>query len=180
MERIELKRPAGPVRWLRILGLYRRAFPPAERKPFGRIVDMYRRGKADVWCVEWQGRFAGFATTVNGGELVLLDYFAMEPGLRGRGIGSAAMAAMQRLYADRGFFAEIESTLEPDPAREKRKRFYLAAGMEPLGVYARIFGVRMELLGSRCALDFAGYRAFYRDHYSPRAAEHLEPDGGSE
>lgn len=174
---IQLRKPTAPIHWLRLYGLYIQAFPPAERKPFKRIVQMYRAGRADVWCIETGGKFVGLATTVNGGDLILLDYLAMSKKCRGKGIGSAAMAALQRIYADKGFFAEIESTREDDPnraAREKRKRFYLAAGMVELGVEARVFGVRMELLGSRCSLDFEGYRAFYRDHYSPWAAKHLQ------
>jgi len=33
----------------------------------------------------------------------------------------------------------------------------------------------MELLGKDCMLDYAAYHAFYRDNYSPWAAEHLAP-----
>ena len=47
--------------------------------------------------------------------------------------------------------------------------------MVELGTEANVFGVDMELLGSRCKLDFEGYRAFYRDHYGPWAAEHINP-----
>ena len=176
MEPVTLSTPGGPFRWLQIFGLYRAAFPAAERKPFGIIVKMYRQGRADIWCMEQGGRFAGFATTVNGSDLILLDYLAVGKSRRGQGVGSAAMAQMQRIYGDKGFFVEIESTREDAPNRawrEKRKRFYQAAGMEDLGVEAEVFGVRMELLGSRCSLDFEGYKAFYRDHYSPWAAEHL-------
>lgn len=172
----ELRKPTSAVHWLQLYRLYRQSFPASERKPFGIIMKMHRSGKAHVWRILRDGRFAGFAATVNGSELVLLDYLAIKKRCRGQGIGSAAMAAMQRLYADRGFFVEIESTREAASnrgAREKRKQFYLAAGMEDLGVEVQLFGVRMELLGSRCSLDFEGYRDFYRNHYSSRAAAHL-------
>jgi hypothetical protein len=39
---------------------------------------------------------------------------------------------------------------------------------------AVVFGVKMELLGRDCALDFDGYQAFYRENYSDYAAQHLE------
>lgn len=176
----KLSKPEHLIHWLQIYRLYRQAFPPAERKPFGIIMKMHRSGKAHVWRILRGGRFAGFAATVNGGDLILLDYLAIEKSRRGQGVGSAAMGAMQEIYADKGFFVEIESTREDAPnraQREKRKHFYQSAGMEDLGVEASVFGVRMELLGSRCSLDFEGYRSFYRDHYSPRAAEHLtRPD----
>lgn len=180
MENLKLAKPAGPLQWLRIYRLYRSAFPAAERKPFGVIVRMYRQGRADVWYLTRSGRFVGFASTVNSPALVLLDYFAVEKRQRGRGIGTAAMARMQECYAHRGLFVEIESTREAASNRQqrlRRKQFYLAAGMAELHTRARVFGVSMELLGSRCTLDLEGYRRFYRDHYSAWAAEHIEdPD----
>lgn len=175
--RITLEKPRSAGDWLRIWLLYLNAFPPSERKPFSRIRGMYNQGRADVWCVQDQGKFRGFAATVNGGDLILLDYFAVVKNARGQGIGTRAMALLLEQYHDRGFFVEIESTHEdcPDRAmREKRRQFYLSAGLQMLGVEARVFDVQMELLGIRCQMDWEDYRNFYRDRYSPWAAEHIE------
>lgn len=177
---IRLEKPRNGWDRLRLHGLYLNAFPAAERKPFGIIRRMNRQGRADVWKILCDGKFAGFAATVNGGDMVLLDYLAVHKRCRGMGIGSAAMALLLECYAHKGFFVEIESTREEGldrAAREKRKWFYLSAGLAELGVGAQVFGVKMELLGVRCTLDFAGYQNFYRDHYSPWAAEHLEQLG---
>lgn len=177
MEKIELTR-ARPGEHLRLYGLYLRAFPPRERKPFGTIVRMVKEGRADLWTIRAGGKFAGLAATVNGPDMVLLDYFAVKKVLRGRGVGSAALGALMEHYRDRGFFVEIESTRE-DAAnrteREKRKQFYVNCGMKPMGTEADVFGVRMELLGVRCRLNFEGYCKFYREHYNPRVAEHIRP-----
>jgi hypothetical protein len=138
---------------------------------------MYRQGRSDIWCIRRGGEFVGFAATVNGGDLILLDYLAVDVSLRGQGIGYGAMDLLQSLYAHKGLFVEIESTLHPaiNPGeRRKRKQFYLNAGMEAMGTTARVFGVDMELLGSRCSLDFAQYRNFYREYYSAWASEHIE------
>ena len=138
---------------------------------------MAKAGRADLWTIRMDGRFAGLAATVNGPDIVLLDYFAVKRSLRGRGVGSSALLQLERAYADRGFFVEIESTLEEADnreQREKRKEFYVNCGMVPMNTEADVFGVRMELLGIRCRLDLAGYRAFYRDHYSPWAAAHIK------
>ena len=159
-----------------IFFLYRSAFPRYERKPFSRITSMAKAGRADLWTIRADGRFAGLAATVNSPEIVLLDYFAVKRQLRGRGVGSEALKGLMDHYRDRGLFVEIESTFEAAdnlPERQKRKRFYVNCGMEPMGTEADLFGVRMELLGVRCHLDFERYRSFYRDHYSPRAAEHV-------
>ena len=175
--KIVLQKPQGKADWLRLWLLYREAFPASERKPFSRIREMCFQGRADVWCILENRNFLGLATTVNGDDLILLDYFAVKKRFRGQGIGRRAMELLLEQYANKGFFLEIESTLDGCADREqriKRKRFYLSCGLEELGIQAQVFRVRMELLGVRCALDFEGYRNFYRDNYSPRAAEHLE------
>ena len=159
-----------------IFMLYRTAFPRYERKPFNRITAMVKQERADLWTIRSDGRFAGFAATVNSPEIVLLDYLAVQKHFRGRGVGTGAMGLLNESFRDRGCFVEIESTFENAPnraEREKRKQFYVNCGMVPMGTEADLFGVRMELLGIRCHLDFTQYRNFYRDHYSPWAAEHI-------
>ena len=159
-----------------IFMLYRSAFPRCERKPFSRITSMVKAGRADLWTIRMDGRFAGFAATVNAPQIVLLDYLAVKKNFRGRGVGTGAMGLLDEAYRDRGFFVEIESTYADAPnarEREKRKQFYVNCGMEPMGTDVDLFGVRMELLGIRCHLDFESYRNCYRDNYSPWAAEHI-------
>ena len=161
---------------LAIFALYRAAFPREERKPFSVIRKMAKKGRADIWTIRHDGRFAGLAATVNGQEHILLDYFAVREALRGRGIGSAALKRLMEHYAHKGFFVEIESTFGPTEnlkERQKRKEFYVNCGMVPMDTEADVFGVRMELLGVRCHLDFEQYRNFYRDDYSPWAADHI-------
>ncbi len=175
---ITLNQPRGIPDWLNMYCLYRMSFPPAERKPFRFIRKMYKRGKTDIWCIRRDGQFAGFASTVNGSDLILLDYLAVNKRCRGTGIGAAAMKLLLEKYREKGFFVEIETTKEdcPDLAlRQKRRRFYEAAGLTDLGTSVRVFSVKMDLLGVRCTLDFEDYREFYRFNYSPWAAEHLKP-----
>lgn len=177
METISLKKPAGICVWRKLYKLYLSAFPTAERKPFSMIVGMYRKGTTDIWCIYRQDTFSGLAITINGPDLILLDYFAISECCRGQGIGAAALDALQRLYGDKGFFLEIESTLEDAPnlsQRQRRKAFYLRCGLEELHTTAKLFGVNMELLGVRCRIDYDRYRSFYRDNYNQWAADHIE------
>lgn len=174
---IRLEKPNGALDWLRLYVLYLTAFPASERKPFAVIRKMYRKGRTDVWCILHRGRFVGLATTVNGRDMILLDYLAVRKSCRGLGVGSNAMAALLEKYRDKGVFVEIETTREAcanPEERLRRKRFYQAAGLEDLGTSARVFGVNMDLLGVRCRMTFEDYKNFYRDFYSPWAAEHLE------
>lgn len=173
---MDLEPPKGLKDWWRLYRLYISAFPASERKPFSIIGKMYREGKGQVLCIRERGRFCGMITTILSRDLILVDYFAMEEKSRGRGLGTAALKAYLETCSEVGVFLEIESTRQACPGaedREKRKRFYIRCGLEPMEVFAEVFGVPMELMGRNCKLDFDGYCRFYRDRYSPWAAEHI-------
>ncbi len=177
MSTVSLRPAASLPDRLRIRRLYRRAFPASERKPFSIIRRMEKNGTTDVWMIFSQKTFAGFATTINSPELVMLDYLAIEPGMRGCGVGTEALARLLALYEGRGFFVEIENPFPPGHDREdrlRRRAFYRRCGLSPLQVMARVFGVEMELLGKDCTLDFEAYQHFYRTRYNEYAAERLE------
>lgn len=178
MNNVLLTPPSGLSQWLQLYALYRVSFPRAERKPFSVILSAYRKSRADVWCILEGNRFLGFAATMNSPRLVMLDYLVISKQYRGQGIGTAAMKDLMQRYADREFILEIESPYEPGPDqlhRQKRKEFYVNCGMRPLHVMAEVFGIKMELLGQNCEIDFQRYRQFYHDFYKPWAAKHILP-----
>ena len=72
----------------------RRDFPAEERKPLAMIERSYRRG--DYLCLGAfeDGRMTGYAFFVFCGRNCLLDYYAVLPDLRGRGIGSEFLKRM--------------------------------------------------------------------------------------
>ncbi len=168
----------GFLQWLKIRKLYKRAFPRAERKPLSIIKSMQKNKKSDVWFFEKDGSFVGFAATINGDGIILLDYLAVDAAHRGMGIGSEILQTLRRKYAGKGVFAEIErvkADADPSDHRWKRKQFYITNGMNELDVYAKVFGVEMELMGWNCRMDFNAYQSFYRDYYSEFAAKNLVP-----
>ena len=124
-----MKKPESILEWTKIRVLYLTAFPAAERKPFSIIRKMYRQGKADVWCILRSGKFAGFAATVNGDDLILLDYLAVSREYRGMGVGSKALALLMEAYSGQGVFVEIESTRCAGVEQEKRKEERIKANL---------------------------------------------------
>ena len=83
---------------------------------------------------------------------------------------------MKDRYAGKGVFLEIESVWEDcenKAERIRRKQFYEKCGMESMGVFVWLFGVKMELMSFGCKLTFAQYHAFYRDNYNQWAADHI-------
>lgn len=166
----------GFLQWIKIRKLYVKPFPRAERKPLSIIRSMQKKQKSDVWFFEKDGKFVGFASTINGADIILLDYLAVVAEYRQTGIGSEILKALYRQYTHKGIFAEIERVKEVAASSdqcEKRKLFYITNGMEAMNVYANVFGVEMELMGRGCRLDFNAYQSFYRDYYGEFAAKNL-------
>ncbi len=179
MNHITLSPPSGFRQWLALFFLYRVSFPRAERKPFSVIINAWRQGRTDIWCIQEGRRFLGFAATMNSPQLVMLDYFVIKKQLRGQGIGTAALGQVLTRYAHTEFILEIESPYDPGPdqlRRQQRKQFYVNCGLEPLHIMADVFGIPMELLGKNCReMTFDRYRNFYHDFYRPWAAKHIKP-----
>lgn len=174
---LSIARPTRIAQWIRIYRLYHKAFPLSERKPFSMILKMYRKGKTDVWYCEDNGTFAGLAITINGDDLILLDYFAVAEACRRTGIGSGLLQLLRRQYAGKGLFGEIESSYEEtddQEIRQRRKQFYLRNGMTEMNVMVWLFGVKMELIGFDCRLTYEQYHRFYHDNYGSWAAQNIK------
>lgn len=162
--------------WLKIHRLYKSAFPDYERKPFLLIMLTSRKGRADVWEIQDNGKFSGLAVTMNVKDMVLLDYFAIAEEKRSRGIGGKALRTLQKYYSGRRFFLEIESVYTDAgnlDERLRRKRFYLKNGMTELNIMSKVFKTEMEVLGYNCKLNFDEYRSVYYHAYGERAAGNI-------
>ncbi len=169
--------PKGILQWAQIYKLYQKAFPASEKKPFSMIYRMAKKGRTDVWRFTREGRFAGLIITINGEEHILIDYLAVDEARRGTGIGSEILQAMKEQYAGKGVFLEIESVYEEaenQAERIRRKHFYEKCGMESMGIFVWLFGVKMELMSFGCRLTYDQYRDFYRDNYNQWAADHIQ------
>lgn len=170
--------PKGIGQWMEIYSLYQKAFPKSEKKPFSVILKKYREGKSDIWRFTRNSRFAGLIISINGETHILLDYLAVEEKQRGTGIGSEILTLMQSHYAGKGVFLEIESVYEDcenKAERIRRKHFYEKCGMQSMGIFVWLFGVKMEVMGFDCRLSYEQYHDFYRVNHSPWAAEHIRP-----
>lgn len=175
---MELKQITDKKQWKRIKALYKAAFPKYERKPFRLIRSMHKKGTADVWYIEDNGRFTGLAATMNHGDLVLLDYFAIAEDCRGQGAGSRALQMLQQHYSGRRFFLEIESVYteaENLPERIRRKQFYLKNGMTEMRIYAKVGVTEMEVLGYNCTITFPEYQSVYLNNLGMWAKKYLVP-----
>lgn len=168
---------AGNIfQWIKIYCLYQKAFPANERKPFSMITSMQKKGVSDVWFFKDNNEFIGLAITINGKDLILIDYLAISEKKRNLGYGSKILQMLQSHYSDCGLLLEIETVRQDAPnyeERKRRKQFYLNNNMKPMNVFIKLFGVEMELMGYNCHLTFDEYFDFYRTNYGEFITSHI-------
>ena len=135
-----------------------RDFPPGELKG----VDVMERLRADgcYWpyaCYDEAGRLLAYAFLCGlpGEPNVLLDYYAVLPAVRCRGLGAELLARLRGVCAGRwqGILIEAEDPAEaPDEGLAiRRLGFYTRAGARMLKWESRVFGVHYRLFCLPCA-----------------------------
>ncbi len=174
---MQLRKVKSPADWLALRKLYKKAFPKYEQKPLWLVWKVMKQNKADVW-VAWQGKcFAGLAITMNGDDLILLDYLAVSEKLRGTGVGTKMLRCLQQIYQGKRFFLEIENVYEESPERKmrlRRKHFYLKNDMKEMKIMVNAFGAELEILTYDCQVSFEDYFELYCSCYGEFAGRNIE------
>lgn len=159
----------------KIKNLYFSAFPGNEQKPFSLILKKSEEGFVDIIKIETESEeFIGEAIMIICGDVALLDYFAISPGFRGKGLGSEALKKLRDKYRDKKFILEIESTKISSSnieQRLKRKKFYLSNGMVSMDYNVDLIGVEMEILTFGDIVDFDEYHSVFERVFGPEFAK---------
>ena len=119
-----------PQDLLALKALYERSFPTNERRPLEPLLND-RTGHAAVLSVVRKGAFGGFLCLLMAGDLIHIIYFAVPEELRGRGIGSEALAEVRLLNPGKRIIVDVEQAREGASNAEQRRRrrdFYLRNG----------------------------------------------------
>lgn len=161
---LEIK-PVQPQNKKAFKALYNNSFPNSERKPYYLMKYWQRCGKMELYELSDGGVFCGLFITVICDELVLVDYLAVCPEMRNRGVGSRTLELAREKYKGKRLFLEIETTekaCEDLEIRKKRKNFYLKNGLTSCGFSVDLFGVEMEILAFDKRITFDEYMKLYR------------------
>lgn len=162
-------------------GLYRRAFPKNEQKPFFLIDLKCRKGQMETLCIENEhGEFLGLAIAILHHDIVLIDYFAIMENKRGKGVGKEALRALFERYNGKRVMLEIERTDLPCDnlaERIRRKNFYFSCGMGQMDYLVDLFGVDMEILTYGCQVTYPEYHAIFEEVFSPSFARNIQWKG---
>ena len=131
----------------------KRDFPPLERPPLCSMRRYLTKGSLQGRIYECDGADAGYAflLTALGTRSQMLFLYAVEPQLRGHGVGGAFLEALSAERADcDGLYAEVEipalaKTPQERLRREKRIAFYEKHGFCRVhGLDYAIYGLKMH------------------------------------
>lgn len=106
--------------------IYLEAFPPAEQRPWEKIVSRCD-GKLDLTGVYLNRHLVGMITTWKFDSFIYVEHFVVDPTLRGRGIGSAAINQLRRQCSPMPILLEAEPE-HLSPQALSRIRFYQRLG----------------------------------------------------
>ncbi len=149
--------------------LYKKSFPKSELKPFSLIEKKVKDGTAEICGIFGDDIFSGLMINAKYGDIVLIDYLAIDPDFQNKGIGSTALKLLFEKYPSNRIILEIEATDIDVPDlenRKNRKNFYLRNGLKVMPYKVDLFGVEMEILTFGGDVDFKEYFSLQK-HYLP-------------
>lgn len=133
-----------------------RDFPPSELKSLSAILSLREREEYDVIEARENGRFIAYALVYRPkeGRVLLLDYLAVEPEIRGRGYGHQLLEDLKAYYAQTADCLMIECErpkASPDVEEARRRiRFYQHADAVLTNVRVWLFDVEYSILVLPC------------------------------
>ena len=135
----------------------RRDFPESELKPLDVVEKLYREGNYEPIGFFENDTLIAYALQVirENGKSVLLDYLAVTPEYRNRGVGSAVLTALRKYYSSQYEYIVIESE-HPAEAPDKsaalrRLDFYKRAGGILTDTQVRLFDILFLIFALPCS-----------------------------
>ncbi len=110
--------------------IYYEAFPKREQKPFRRFISSWKKGLNNIWVAMEDGEMLGFVVTIPHGNIVLVEYLAVNHKMRSRGTGTALLNTACDYYNQTMILLieKIDYTADNNLQRIARKKFYARNG----------------------------------------------------
>lgn len=129
-------------------------FVPQELRPWHSVKHLTEQGCYDTFACREEGQLVAYAAFARCEAGVLLDYFAVVPQLRGKGVGSRFFRELKGVFPQ--FEApcilieveSLESACSPEEREVRRRRiqFYQRCGCEETPIFAHLFGVEYQIM----------------------------------
>lgn len=104
--------------------IYLEAFPPEERRPWGSVTRPEQPGRPHLYGIIADGRLAGMVTVWVFDSFAYIEHLAVDPSLRGGGIGAQVLAAVSEEAGGLPLLVEVEHPSAESPETLRRIAFY--------------------------------------------------------
>ncbi len=126
-------------------------FPPDELKPLGSILKMVDEGLCTCYALYDGEKVLSYFNLCEKDGYVLVDYLAVNPEMRGQGIGGRTLECLKEAAGNNCIIVECEDILKAvnpkeEIIRRRRIAFYQRAGFSLTNIKSRLFGVDYVLL----------------------------------
>lgn len=129
-------------------------FVPQELRPWHSVKHLTEQGCYATFACREEGQLVAYAAFARCEAGVLLDYFAVVPQLRGKGVGSRFFRELKGVFPQFEapcIFIEVESlesasSPEEREVRRRRIQFYQRCGCEETPIFAHLFGVEYQIM----------------------------------
>lgn len=152
--------------------LYISAFPENERRSLMPLMQD-KTGHGEVFAFYDGTVFCGFACLLTSKNISHIIYLAILESLRGKGYGSAVLAAIAGLKPDKKIIVDIEAAnkhVENIEQRCKRKQFYLHNGFRETEVKYHWRYESYEILSIGGSIAQKDFGTFWEEVYSSSEA----------
>lgn len=112
--------------------LYQESFPAEERRPWNLIVNPAKKDSPKLFAILADGHIAGMLTLWTFYRFAYIEHLAVNPDLRGKGIGSEAMRLLIEKVGMKPIVVEIEPPTEIHPDTLRRRDFYTNLGFKTI------------------------------------------------
>lgn len=124
--------PAAACHLAAARALYEGAFPPEERRPWQSIVEPLSEVGPRLHIISLaDGSAAGFVTVWLFDRFIYVEHLAVDPAVRGGGIGALTLAELEKIYG-LPIALEVEPPADDNPMAIRRIGFYRRCGLEVL------------------------------------------------
>ena len=112
--------------------LYEQSFPAEERRPWQLISRPSKTDCPKLFAILADGHIAGLLTLWTFDHFAYVEHFAVNPDLRGNGIGTEAMRLLIEKVGMKPIVVEIEPPTEMQPDTLRRRDFYTKLGFKTI------------------------------------------------
>lgn len=146
---------------LALKNLYEVSFPDDEQIPWESLIELISKMGLDFTAYYIDKELIGFTIVYPSKDYNWFWYFAVQPALRGKGIGQQILSALIERYKGQRNILDMESPVHDCDNLEQRQRrhnFYLRNGFRDTNVYKTFDTVTMTIMmmgeGSFTAKDY--------------------------